>query len=244
MPKLTAQGPAASRAALLRIADVDCLADCSGVMFIPGAQALVVADLHLEKGSAFAQRGLMLPPYDTQATLAALTRVIAHYAPKLVIALGDSFHDAQAGERLGMESRGELKALASGRDWIWIGGNHDPVIPDGLGELHSSFTLAPTTTGALTFRHEPSPALLNASSAAGEVAGHLHPAARAVTRSGSARRKCFIADGSRCILPAFGAYTGGLSIHDAAFNGLFSEGAIAYLLGRERVYRVAAAQCL
>ena len=94
---------------------------------------LVVADLHLEKGSSFARRGQLLPPYDTTETLARLARLIAHYAPRTVIALGDNFHDGGGPARLSAADRASLAALQRGRDWIWIAGNHDPDPADGIG---------------------------------------------------------------------------------------------------------------
>ncbi|MGE3246085.1 MAG: ligase-associated DNA damage response endonuclease PdeM [Beijerinckiaceae bacterium] len=217
------------------IAGVRAFAVPEGALFLPDCNALVVADLHLEKGSAFAARGQMLPPYDTAATLARLTRLVAGYAPRMVIALGDSFHDGRAGERIAAQDRHALTALMAGRDWVWIAGNHDPHIPAGLGDTCESFKL-----GGLTFRHEPA-----RGAQPGEVAGHLHPAARVVSRSGSVRRRCFVTDGSRCILPAFGAYTGGLNFRSPAFAGLFAEAAItAHVIGAGRVYAIPESRCI
>ena len=51
--------------------------DLSGALYLPDERTLVVADLHLEKGSAYAARGVLLPPYDSAATLAALARADA-----------------------------------------------------------------------------------------------------------------------------------------------------------------------
>lgn len=222
-----------ARSATFSLAGLDVGADRSGALWIAGESTLVVADLHFEKGSALAARGMMLPPYDTPVTLAALNEIVMHYAPQRVIALGDSFHDRHAGSRMSSETRAALTCLMQGREWIWIGGNHDPEIPQGLGAVHDEYVLGP-----LTFRHEPW-----AGAAHGEVAGHLHPAVRVVSPSGRLRRKCFISDGARCILPAFGAYTGGLDVRDAAFDGLFAKGWTAYVPGRETVYAIAHTRC-
>ena len=94
---------------------------------------LAVADLHLEKGSSFAARGQLLPPYDTATTLARLSRLIANYAPRCVVAFGDSFHDGGGPARLGDGDREQSAHLQRGRDWIWITGNHDPEPADGIG---------------------------------------------------------------------------------------------------------------
>ncbi len=213
---------------------VSLLADPSGALWHEEERMLVVADLHLEKGSAFAARGRLLPPYDTAATLARLTSLALRYAPKAVVALGDSFHDARAGERMAASDFAALRSLMRARDWIWIAGNHDPAIPAGLGDVTESYSLGP-----LTFRHEPAPGM-----SAGEIAGHLHPAARVVSPSGSLRRRCFVTDGTRCILPAFGAYAGGLNIRDKAFAPLFGPRPLtAHVLGRTRVFAVSERNC-
>ncbi len=226
--------PLFQMAATFEVAGVALAADRSGALWWEAERTIIVADLHLEKGSAFAARGSLLPPYDTSVTLAALAALFVRYAPRAVVALGDSFHDVRAGERMAPAARETLAGLMRGRDWVWISGNHDPALPVGLGEGRAELAM-----GALVFRHEPRPG-----DACGEVAGHLHPAARVVSRSGSVRRKCFVSDGQRCILPAFGAYAGGLNIRDRAFAGLFgAERVTAYMLGRENIYPVSARDC-
>src|SRR3954451_8745215 len=140
-------------------------ADCLGALYWREAGVLIVADLHLEKGSSFARRGQLLPPYDTTETLARLARLITHYAPRTVIALGDNFHDGDGPGRLSLHDRASLIALQRGRDWIWITGNHDPEPADGIGGSFARML----SIGALTFRHLPS-----CDAPDGEIAGHLN----------------------------------------------------------------------
>jgi len=223
------------QAGAIAVAGVALAADPAGALWHEDARALVVADLHLEKGSAFAARGQLLPPYDTSATLVRLAALVMRHQPRAVIALGDSFHDARAGERMMARDYDALRGLMRGRDWIWISGNHDPAVPAGLGDMHEEFRLGP-----LVFRHEP-----KHGDSIGEIAGHLHPAARVVSPSGSLRRKCFVSDGERCVLPAFGAYAGGLNIRDAAFAPLFrARPIIAHVLGSNRVFAVGERNCV
>lgn len=212
------------------------VADPSGALYWPGESLLAVADLHLEKGSAFAARRVFLPPYDSAATLAVLGVAIARYAPKRVVALGDSFHDGGGAARLTPRDHDALRALQAGRDWLWIAGNHDPEASPVLeGDYGQELAL-----GAVIFRHEP-----GAGPSAGEIAGHLHPAARVLSRSGSLRRRCFVSDGSRMVMPAFGAFTGGLDIFDAAFAALFGACDVhAHMLGRDAIHTVTRRQCL
>jgi uncharacterized protein len=203
------------------------LLDKSGAAVWPAEKTLIFADLHFEKGSAYARRGSLLPPYDTRSTIKRMTDVVARHAPARVIALGDSFHDGDAAARLDREEREMLAHLAAGTEWIWVEGNHDPKPPAWIGGR----VAAEIALGGLVFRHLPS-------GQAGEVAGHLHPAT-VVRRNGmSVRRRCFVSDGARLLLPAFGAYTGGLDVRDAAITSLFADGFAAYALGRERVYAV------
>lgn len=215
----------------LDVVGVTLVADPAGALYEPSSGALIVADLHLEKGSSFARRGQFLPPYDTATTLGRLARLVETYRPRVVIALGDSFHDRRAHERLSDLDRQALSNLQSGRDWIWISGNHDPEPPVGCGG-ESRFEMA---LGSLTLRHEPT-----AGAALGELAGHLHPVAKIAIRGRGLRRRCFATDGARVVLPAFGAYAGGLNVRDAAFGGLFTAGALtAWMLGDAGVYAIA-----
>jgi uncharacterized protein len=207
--------------------------DPAGALYWPEERALIVSDLHLEKGSSFAARGVLLPPFDTTATLDRLTEAVGRYAPRLVIALGDSFHDGRAPARLAAVARARLTALQGGRDWLWITGNHDPEPADGIGG-HFAAMLA---LGGLTFHHKPD-------GSAGEIAGHLHPVARVVVREHAISRRCFIADRQRLIMPAFGAYAGGLNVRNGAFATLFARNFIAHLLGARRLYALAGARCL
>jgi len=218
----------------LRVGAQDFAPDVTGALFHEGERLLVVSDLHLEKGSAYAARRVLLPPYDTAATLARLADAMARLRPRAVLALGDSFHDMDAGARMDARDAATLAALQQGRDWIWIAGNHDPQTPAAFGGLRC----ADHVVGDVTLRHEPS------CEGGPQIAGHLHPAARVATPRGGVRRRCFVSDGLRCVMPAFGAYAGGLNILDAAFAPLFARGrASAHVLGRDAVYRVALSAC-
>jgi hypothetical protein len=225
-------GPAV-RVATVTIAGVTLVADLSGAFVWESERLLVVSDLHLEKGSSFAARGVLLPPYDTVATLSRLSTVIARHDPRTVIALGDSFHDRKAHERLSAGDREAVAALQTRRDWIWIAGNHDPALPRDIGGVVAS----EVAVGGIVFRHEPTGAI-------GEIAGHLHPKARVTTRGRTVERRCFASDGERAVMPAFGAYTGGLSIRDAAFARIFQTmGFMAHVLGDNRMHAIAASRC-
>jgi DNA ligase-associated metallophosphoesterase len=204
-------------------------------LFLPRTQTLVVSDLHFEKGSAFAVKGVMLPPFDTAETLRRLEALFERLSPRIFVALGDSFHDRDAGGRLAREDRAKLEALVGEAETIWIEGNHDPAPPAWLaGQREAAWH-----HDGLWFRHEPT------GQVQGEVAGHLHPCARVTgKRGGTIRRRCFVTDGHKLIMPAFGAFTGGLNLFDPAFDGLFQGPVHALIPGGEggtaKVHAIAA----
>jgi DNA ligase-associated metallophosphoesterase len=216
------------------VAGVPMLADRSGALYWPGQSILVVADMHLEKGSALAERGSFLPPYDTRTTLGRLARTIETYAPQTVVCLGDSLHDRRAGERLTEDDLEVVRRLQAGRDWFWVTGNHDPELPGSLG----GDVVGEPKGGNIMLAHQPA-----ASPLGRQIAGHLHPAARVARHGYVLRRPCFIADSRRLVMPAFGAYTGGLNVLDPAFAPLFGEAAYrVWVIGHEGIYPVASSQ--
>ncbi len=211
----------------------------SGALYLPGAGMLVAGDLHLEKGSSYAAGGQLLPPYDTRATLDRLEAEIAAVRPSSLVLLGDSFHDARAVARLAPEDARRIAALGLGRDLIWVTGNHDDEGLTAFGPALPGEVADEVAVGALILRHEPFAGLQ-----AGEVSGHLHPCAKIVQAGRGVRRRCFLTDGSRLILPAFGAYAGGLNACDKAYDGLFDRPPLAAVLGRNEVHPIAhAALC-
>ena len=154
----------------------------AGALYWEAEDTLLVADLHLEKGAAYAALGMLLPPYDTRTTLERLAKAIHAVDPSRVVALGDSFHRAESARHLDAGDLDFLLKLQRGREWYWICGNHDPHLPALIGGT----VCATLTICGLTLRHEPSPA-----PSAREIAGHLHPVARIARRGAVIRRRCF-----------------------------------------------------
>lgn len=211
-----------------RFNGAELVSDPSGALWWPAVACLVVADLHLEKGSSFAARGQFLPPYDSRETLTRLQEVIARRRPRRVICLGDSFHDAEAGERLGSGEKDELRTLTSAHDWIWITGNHDPDPPRDLGgEVSREAEMQ-----RLVFRHEAE----ERPEECGEVSGHYHPKAAVRVKGRRFSRPCFVFDRSRLILPSFGAYTGGLDVFAPTLRTLLAQEFRVRLIAGRKVY--------
>ena len=204
--------------------------DPAGAAFWPAKRVLIVADLHFEKSTSLAARGggALLPPYDTRATLERLNRLVRLYRPKKVIALGDSFHDRHAASRLNHDDRSRIEAMAREAQFIWITGNHDAA-PTGMPGM----SVAQYREGPFTFRHQAEPVLGPREI---EISGHFHPKASIEARAKRVSRPCFVTDAARLMMPAFGAYTGGLDVHDPAISRLFPRGLRVFLLGQDQLF--------
>jgi len=195
----------------------------AGALFWPEQKLLCVSDLHLGKSDRIARLGgTLLPPYETTDTLARLAQVIASHKPATVVCPGDSFDDLAAFDALSRAEHTHLASLMAGREWVWIEGNHDPG-PVDIGGSH----LFDLTLGPIRFRH------MAQAGETGEISGHYHPKARVNTRQRGSTRPCFLVDSDRIILPAFGAYTGGLRSDTAVLSNLMGSDAIAILTGNK-----------
>jgi uncharacterized protein len=222
-----------SRSHRISLSGMDFIPDLSGALYAPDFRTLLVADLHLEKGTSLARRGVHLPPYDTRQSLMQLKAVLNEAKPERLIFLGDSFHDRDARERIDEDDLATLRTITSEAETLWITGNHDPSPPQDIGGRIVSEVML----GAVTLRHEPRPL----PSSAFEIAGHLHPAAAIHSRGQRIRCRCFIADQSRIIMPAFGSYTGALSVTSKAFEGLFGDYHV-WMIGTKAIHRFPASQ--
>ncbi len=215
----------------IKLGDTQLVPDLSGALWLPDTSTVLVADLHFEKGSSFAAKGVHLPPYDTGSTLAMLEQVVKRYQPERTISLGDSFHDDTSRERMSEVDVARVRALTGQTDFIWITGNHDTTPPDDLGGTIAN----QLEVGELGLQHQPSGGL----SFSPEVSGHPHPVAAVSRRGRRLRRRCFASDGARLVMPAFGAYTGGLNVTSEAFYPVFPNGKFwVWMLGRDAVYRI------
>ncbi|MDR6114361.1 MULTISPECIES: ligase-associated DNA damage response endonuclease PdeM [unclassified Sphingomonas] len=199
-----------------------------GALFWPARGALLVADLHLEKASWYAGGGQMLPPYDSLATLTELTALVRQTGAREVWCLGDSFHDAEGCDRLLPEARAMLLALTGATRWMWITGNHDPVLRDRCGGA----VMDEAAVDGLILRHEADPAETRP-----ELSGHFHPKLRLRVRGKMVARRCFIGTARKLVLPAFGALTGGLDVDHPALVQAVGRPAEALVPVRDRMLR-------
>lgn len=199
-----------------------------GALYWPARRALIVADLHFEKASWFAAGGQMLPPYDSMATLAALTVLVERTQARELWCLGDSFHDSAGCERLPEAARAALTALTGALRWIWITGNHDAALTDPVG----GEIVEEVEVDGLLLRHEADP-----EEARPELSGHFHPKLRVRLRGRQVARRCFVATPTKLILPAFGALTGGLDAHHPEIVRAVGRGAEALVALEDRLLR-------
>jgi DNA ligase-associated metallophosphoesterase len=205
------------------------IADADAALIWPERELLAIADLHFEKGSAFGAMGTFLPPYDTRSTLDRLEMLLERYDPSTVLCLGDSFHDLSAGERMHKSDVARLSRFTCSRNWIWVAGNHDPTVPSWLGGQ----TVDEVHLGPLCFRHEAKHGPVK-----GEISGHYHPKARVKLRGRTLYCSCFATNGCRLLLPAFGAYTGGLNVLDQVLEPILGRDPIVFALRRGAIHAV------
>lgn len=199
-----------------------------GALYWPARRALVVADLHLEKASWFAKSGQMLPPYDSQATLADLTALAKRMEAREIWCLGDSFHDSEGCERLPADARATLLALTGSLRFVWITGNHDAGLVDHCG----GEIVVEADVDGLILRHE-----AERGEGRPELSGHFHPKLRLTQRGRNVARRCFVRTASKLILPAFGSLTGGLDAHHPEIRRAVGPNAEALVALNDRLLR-------
>ena len=203
-------------------------ATAGGALYWPSHQALLVADLHLEKASWFARLGQFLPPYDSHATLTALAGEVERTGAKQLYCLGDSFHDRFGCDRLPANARELLTALTTKLDWTWIVGNHDPGFADHCGgRIEDEVEIGGIILRHEAVRGEPRP----------EISGHFHPKLRVNLRGRHVSRRCFVTSASKIIMPAFGSLTGGLDAHHPEILGSVGPKASALVPVSDRLLR-------
>jgi uncharacterized protein len=196
----------------------------AGALLWPARSMVIIADLHLEKGSHYARRGYFLPPYDSRETLQRLLDLCAAADFRRLLVLGDGFHDSRGYDRLGMEEK-EMFGRLRGYGLLWIKGNHDrDFVPPGVSVFDSH------TEDDIAFRHQAG------ENEGGEISGHYHPKVEIAYKGGFVSSRCFIEDGRRLILPAFGAYAGGLTINSKPLTALFPGGSRCYAVNGNKVY--------
>ena len=206
----------------------DLIPSGDGALFWPAQNALLVADLHLEKASWFARLGQFLPPFDSLATLTALEREVEATGATTLYCLGDSFHDRLGCDRLPADARALLTAMTARLDWVWITGNHDAGFVDHCG---GRIAIEVEVDG-LVLRHEADPA-----DPRPELSGHFHPKFRLQLKGRRISRRCFVATDRKLILPAFGSLTGGLDAHHPEILRKVGPGAAALVPVTGRLLR-------
>ncbi len=217
----------------LRFADRVWLADALGALYCPDEDLLLVSDLHFGKGSYLKLHGSPIPCYDTHKTLAMLTELIHRYRPQTCVCLGDSFHDLGAGQRFSSSEVEQLNTLVGQvPQWIWVLGNHDPAIPDGI----RGKSIAHWQLGECLLTHEPEN--ISHFGCTAQIIGHFHPKATCTVKRHSMTGKVFLLDTTCLIMPSLGAFTGGLDADDPAFLSLFAASPQQLLCYQNKIYPI------
>jgi len=217
-----------SRSHRITLSGLDFIPDLSGALFVPEFKALLVADLHLEKGTSLARRGVHLPPYDTRESLLQLQAAVEATKPRRLIFLGDSFHDGDARERIDTSDLALLRAITARAETVWITGNHDAALKDRCGGM----VVEEAVVDGLVLRHE-----ADRGDDRPELSGHFHPKLRIHVRGKQVARRCFVATPRKIVLPAFGALTGGLDVDHPALVEAVGQGAEALIPVDQRLLR-------
>jgi DNA ligase-associated metallophosphoesterase len=222
------------QACITQLAGNRMLLDASGVMFWPAHKLLIFSDLHFEKGSFLSQFANPLPRFDTQETLERMRRLLQVYQPQLVVCLGDSFHDANAINRMESTLVSAINTLVNSvSKWYWVLGNHDPDIAEEFdGESVPHLIL-----NNILLVHEPEK-LSEHESVNAQIIGHFHPKLRTRKLGHTVSGKCFVLTDERLLMPAFGQYTGGLSIEDKAIKKMLEGDRFYFLLYAEKIFMV------
>lgn len=212
--------------------------DASGTLFWPTYDLLVFSDLHFEKGSFLSQFANPIPRLDTQKTLNNMQNILALYQPSCVICLGDSFHDGNAISRMDLRNIEVLNSMVNSvLNWQWVLGNHDPEIPKEIAGL-SSVNL---TVNNLLLVHEPEEKIKKAQdyeSIEAQIVGHFHPKMRTKKVGHMMSGKCFVVGNEVLLMPAFGQYTGGLSIDHEVIKNTVGKTSLKYFLYGQKIFNI------
>lgn len=192
-----------------------CVDSTSPALYWPERRALLIADLHLEKASWLAGGGQMLPPYDSEATVAGVEALARYAEPREIWCLGDSFHDGGGVARLAGDIVGRIRRLTGTIAWTWITGNHDAACDKAAAAQLGGRVAVEAVVDGVMLRHE-----ARAREPLPEISGHYHPKLRTSARGRNIARRCFVRGQAKIILPAFGALAGGMDASHPAIRGL------------------------
>jgi DNA ligase-associated metallophosphoesterase len=226
------------QACIIEFARNRLILDASGTLYWPAYDLLVFSDLHFEKGSFLSQFANPLPRIDTQKTLDNMQNVLITYQPTSVICLGDSFHDGNAISRMDIGNIEVLNNMVNSvLDWLWVLGNHDPEIPREI----AGGSLLSLKKDNLLLVHEPED-LCQSGNASGtteaQIVGHFHPKMRIKKSGHTMSGKCFVVGHDILLMPAFGQYTGGLSIEHKVIKRMLGEKSSEYLLYAQKIFNI------
>ena len=199
-----------------------------GILFWLEKKIAIVSDLHLEKGSSFASSGQFVPPFDSEETLNKLINFLKIHEVKIIILLGDTFHDRGALNRMSSKVKSIFDSLVENYEIIFVLGNHENKMKSAFIKFYERYIV-----DDIHFLHE---AVLEKKY---QISGHFHPVASLKINSKQITEKCLIHSENHIIMPAFGEFTGGLNINNPVFKPFLNRNYYIYFLTKKSVYKFA-----
>lgn len=189
-------------------------------IYYPAERALLIADAHFGKAAAYRRLGQPVPHGTTDDNVQRLDALLAAYDCERLIFLGDFLHAPES------HSLGTLAVIADWRERhhglsiTLIRGNHDKRAGDPPPYLRIDVVPEPLLLGPFSLQHEPDPHPTHH-----VLAGHVHPAYRLFGKGRQRLRlPCFYVLPHISVLPAFGAFTGGMNIVKAENSRVYVVG--------------------
>ena len=189
---------------------------------LPASQTLLVADLHLGKAATFRRAGIPVPEGSAQRDLERLHQLVHAHDVRRLVVLGDLFHARSGCTPQVFAEFASLRSRIDKTSVVLVLGNHDRAVgrlPDTLG---LDACLPSLDEPPFHFVHEPATDRNVSNRNLFTVAGHLHPTVSIRSPSGDRLAdRCFVAEPSVLVLPAFGSFTGGHRVEPTAYMRLW-----------------------
>ncbi len=194
----------------------------------PAKRVLFIADFHLGKAASFRKLGVPLPQGTTRENVSRLDRAIAKTQAREVVFLGDFLHSVEGRAEQTFATFAEWRDSRADIALTIVRGNHDKNAGDPPECWKARCIDAGERLGTFVLNHEPGP-----SKGGYALAGHIHPAVRlSAEGERGVKLPCFWFGARYGVLPAFGAFTGSVSV-------LPKRGDQVYVIAEEEVVKVA-----
>ncbi len=205
----------------LQLAGCEVLLLAGKALYWPQQQMLCIADAHFGKAAAYRALGQPVPRGTTAANLLRLDAMLAAYAVRELVFLGDFLHAPASHAQATLAALHAWRQRRAALVCTLVRGNHDLRAGDPPGTLGMEVLNEPYVHAPFALRHTPmvactEPAILHV------IAGHVHPVYQL---QGLGRQRlrlpCFHITDKMTLLPSFGEFTGGHAVQVAASSRVF-----------------------